>query len=110
MLLLVVLLYSGATLFTVFQHEPGRDEAQFRLVARDLSLPELIKEMPYQAHPATWYLILVPLAKLGLPYICHGIVHWLVAVAIVCILLWKSPFPTLTSILAAFSYYLFWQY
>lgn len=103
-------LYISITLFTVFYHEAGRDETAPWLVARDTSFQGLFAEMPYHLHTILWYIIILPFAKLGLPYICNPLLNWLAACAVVYILLWRSPFPKLTSILASFSFYLFWQY
>ena len=103
-------LYVSITLYTVFCHEPGRDETAPWLVARDTTLQGLFAEMAYHLHTALWYIIILPFAKLGLPYICNPLLNWLAACAVVYILLWRSPFPKLTSILASFSFYLFWQY
>ncbi|SRR5579862_643394 len=105
-----LIVYGIVTFMTMLQHAPWRDETELWLIARDTTLPGLFAEMPYEAHPALWYLILRPFARLGLPYVCHGIIHWAVAVAIVAIFLWRAPLPLLTRILAVFSYYLFYQY
>ena len=103
-------LYTCVTLYTVLVHEPGRDETAPWLVARDTTFGGLFAEMPYHLHTALWYIIILPFAKVGLPYISNAILNWLAAVAVVYILFWRSPFPKLTSVLAAFSFYLFWQY
>ena len=50
-------------------HENWRDEAQAWLLARDLSIPELFEQMSYEGHPCLWHLLLMPLVRLGLPYI-----------------------------------------
>ena len=107
---MIGVVYACVTLFTVLNHEPWRDEAQFWLIARDCSLPQLLCEMPYQTHAALWYLIISPLAALGLPFVACSLAHWAIAVTSVGLLLAYAPFPTLTKCLAAFSYFLFWQY
>ena len=45
--------------FTVPWHEPWNDEAQSWLLARDVSLPQLLfHALRYESHPPLWYLIL----------------------------------------------------
>ena len=46
-------------------HELWRDEANVWLIARELSPLQLFKEIRYQGHPCLWYLLVMPLAKLG---------------------------------------------
>lgn len=51
-----------------FFHEPWRDEANVWLIARELSPLELLREIKYQGHPCLWYFIVMPFAKIGLPF------------------------------------------
>lgn len=62
--ILITLIYSIATLTVILFHESWRDEAQSWLIARDLGIIDIFKQMKYEGHPALWYLILVPFAKL----------------------------------------------
>ena len=103
-------LYACVTLYTVVHHEPGRDETAPWLVVRDTAFLDIFRELHYQLHPFLWYLIMFPFAKLGLPCFTIAILNWLMAAGIVYLLLWRSPFPKLTGVLAAFSFYLFWAY
>lgn len=63
----MVLLYFALSLFLMLRHELWRDEVQAWLLARDLSIPQLIRQMAYEGHPCLWHLILMPFAKLGFP-------------------------------------------
>lgn len=58
----------------VYYHEPWRDEAHHWLLARDLSFFGLVSEMKYDGHLCLWNLILMPFAKIGLPYIALQLV------------------------------------
>ena len=105
----VLLAYVLLNAFLVVRHENWRDEAQAWLLARDLSIPELIAQMSYEGHPCLWHLLLMPLAKLGLPYISMNVLSLTIMAVTAALLLWKAPLPLPIKILAlfgcAFSYY-----
>ena len=58
------------------RHEPWRDEANVWLMARELSPAGLFAEIRYQGHPCLWYLIVMPFAKLGLPFRSIGFISY----------------------------------
>ena len=60
----------------IFFHENWEDEAQAWLTARDCSPFELIGRMKYEGHFLPWYLIIMPFAKLGLPFKTVNIISW----------------------------------
>ena len=105
----VLLAYVLFNLSFILCHESWRDEAQAWLLARDLSIPELFEQMSYEGHPCLWHLLLMPLVRLGLPYISMNILSLLIMAAAAALLLWKAPLPLPVKILAlfgcAFSYY-----
>lgn len=51
--------------FKFFIHEMWKDEWQAWFVARDLSIPELLKFLYYEGHPSLWYLYLKPFTWLS---------------------------------------------
>ena len=101
--LVVMLCYSIITFIILLFHESWRDEAQAWLIARDLNIIDIFRQMKYEGHPVIWYLILVPFAKLGLPYIFVKIVSWLICNIAVWLILKKAPFNTFIKILFIFS-------
>ena len=101
--LVVMLCYSIITFITLLFHESWRDEAQAWLIARDLNIIDIFRQMKYEGHPVIWYLILVPFAKLGLPYIFVKIVSWLICNIAVWLILKKAPFNLILKILFIFS-------
>jgi hypothetical protein len=107
---LIFVAYLAATWTTMVAHEPWRDEAYAWLMARDASFGEFFKLRAYDGTPALWYLMLMPLARLGLPYLSMSILHLALAAGIVALILWRSPFSLVTKVLLVFSFYLFWQY
>lgn len=91
--LIFTLVYAIITfIIAIFFHEKWRDEAQAWLIARDLNLVDIIKQMSYEGHPPLWHFILAPFAKLGFPYITESIISWAIMVINVWLILKKSPF------------------
>lgn len=101
--LVVMLCYSIITFIILLFHESWRDEAQAWLIARDLNIIDIFGQMKYEGHPVIWYLILVPFAKLGLPYVFVKIVSWLICNIAVWLILKKAPFNLFLKILFIFT-------
>lgn len=93
----------------LLHHEPWQDEAQPWLVAQ-VDLTTFFQQIHYESTPALWYLVLWVLAHLGLPYPAASVLHFFLAVAIVAIFVLKAPFPKLTKLCFAFSYYMAYEY
>ena len=107
---LVILLYSAINIVVLSRHEPWEDEAQAWLIARDLNIISIFKQMGYEGSPALWHMLLVPLAKSGLPYISESILHLVIAVAAVTVFILYAPFSKVTKVLFIFSYYMAYEY
>jgi len=88
----------------IFFHEAWRDEAQQWLIARDLNVKELVNHLKYEGHFILWYLILMPFAKLGFPYITQNIISWLFVVVAMGIFMIKAPLKNHIKILTLFLY------
>lgn len=105
----LLLAYIAFNLSFLVCHENWRDEAQAWLLARELSIPELFAQMSYEGHPCLWHLLLMPLAKLGLPYVSMNILSLTIMSVAAALFLWKSPLPLPMKALAlfgiGFSYY-----
>lgn len=101
--LIVMLCYSVITFIILLFHESWRDEAQAWLIAKNLNIIDIFRQMKYEGHPVIWYLILVPFAKIGLPYITVKIVSWLICNITVWLILKKAPFNIFIKILFIFS-------
>ncbi len=104
------LLYSLITLVAVLNHEPNRDEAQVWLIVRDLNLSGIFSQINTEGHPCLWYLIVLPFAKLGLPYFTMQLLHWLIAVIAAGLFLFKAPLNKILKLLFVFSYLMLYQY
>jgi len=108
--LLVFAAFVALGIFLVAHHEPWRDEADAWLIARDAPVADLFLRGGYVGSPALWYLLLVPFAKLGLPYATLGFVNLVIACAAVGLLLIAAPFPLWQRALVAFSYLFSYEY
>ena len=104
------IIYFMISLFLTIMHEPFKNEAQAWLIVRDLDLPGIMNIMWYEGTPALWHLLLFPLVKLGLPYFSMQLLHWIFAVIIIWLILYKSPFPAIFRVLFSFSYYFLYEY
>jgi hypothetical protein len=102
--------YVVLTAVVAVHHEPWRDEADPWLVARDADAVTFIRHASLGGTPELWYLMLVPLARSGAPYDAQKALHLIIATASVALILWRSPFPPLTKVAAAFSYYFAYEY
>ena len=93
-------------------HEPWFDEAVSWQIARCATVSDILFKVPhYEGHPQLWHLILVPFAKLGLPYeLSLAVVTLLFVGGAVVLLVYKSPFPRVIRCLLPFTYFIFYQY
>ena len=108
----VLVLYICLLCLVSYYHEPWHDEGQAWLIARDDSIWHLITVTAhYEGHPPLWHFILMPFAKMGVPFelglksinitLC-SIAMWL----LIC----KSPLPFYLRYLLPFTYFFFYQY
>jgi hypothetical protein len=92
-------------------HEPWRDEAQAWLLARDLSIPQLLlHNLRYEGHPALWYLILWVPAHLHVGYVALGWIAAAIAAAGIYVLLRLAPFPFYLRAVLPFTFFLAYQF
>lgn len=96
-IMIIFMLYMAVCPYT---HEPWGDEAQSFLLVRDLSLPDLLKQLRYEGHPAVWYLLLFPFIKLGCPIIIQNILSSVCACIAVYLLLFHAPLKKTVKLVA----------
>ena len=99
-LFFLYLLFNGILLIL---HEPWRDEANVWLMARELSPFGLLREIKYQGHPCLWYFVVMPFAKIGLPFRTIGVISYLIMALTAGIFLWKTPLHVATKGFCLFS-------
>ena len=93
-LLLAVLygLYAVLNLALLFTHEPWCDEAQVWLLARDVPVWKLPAQMTFDGNPCLWNLLMVPFAKLGIPFVTQNILSYLIVMAAALLFVYRSDF------------------
>lgn len=87
----------------MFRHEAWRDEAQAWLMARQLSPVTLLNELSYEGHPFLWFVVLMPFAKAGLPYITLNIISTVIMTIVMILIAAASPFDKISRMLLAAS-------
>lgn len=108
----IIFMYALIVGITMYYHEPWFDEAQAWLIARDVSIKDLFTTyLRYEGHPPLWYLILMPFAKLGVPYeIGIKLPTFIFAVTSVALLVLRSPFPKLVKYSLPFTFFILYQF
>ena len=85
--------YVLVNLILLLYHEPWRDEAQVWLLARDISVWKLPAHMAFEGNPCLWHLLMVPFARLGIPYFAQNILSFVIVAAAAFLFLFCSDFP-----------------
>ena len=109
---LILGLYMGLLVIIMCFHEPWLDEAQAWQIARCISLKDLFTTRThYEGHPPLWHLILMPFAKLGMPYefSLKG-VSFVISSISMGLIIFRAPFPKIVRYLLPFNYFFFYQY
>ena len=108
---LVLALYCATLAIVAYHHEPWVDEAQAWLLARDASLPDLfLRYLRLEGTSGLWHALLMPFAKLGLPYWTLRLLTALIATIAAGLVLWLGPFPPVIRAVIPFTYFLLYQY
>ncbi len=96
-------IYTAVTYSLAINHESWFDEGMAWVIARDVPLSGLFDVLTHEGHPALWYLILMPFAKLGMPVLAMNIASWLIMCLGVLVLLYRAPFSLPVKAAAVFS-------
>jgi hypothetical protein len=109
--LVVTAIFGAASLFALTQHEMWRDEVQAWLIARDsATLPDLLRNLKYEGHPALWHLSLWLLKLIAPVPAVMQVLHWVIAVAAVYLVARYAPFTRLQRALFAAGYFPLFEY
>jgi hypothetical protein len=106
----VLLIFVAGALVAVLNYVPGMDEAQGWLIARDLSVPGILRQMRYEGTPPLWHLLLSLLIHLHLPYAALGFVSLSMVGAAMYVWLRWSPLPLVVRLLVPFAFFFQYQY
>jgi hypothetical protein len=107
---LMTAVFTVLVVWVSLHHEPWRDEADAWLAARDMSPVELFHWLGGAGTPGLWYLLLMPLAKLGLPYQSMALLHAGLAIAVAAVIAFFAPFGRLFKALIIFGHYIAYEY
>lgn len=107
---LALLAYVGVNLFLLSRHENWRDEAQAWQIAKNLGLGGLFAQLRYEGHPCLWYLILMPFAKLGMPFSCMGLISLAFMSVAAWLVLKKAPFSWPVKLVLVFGSFFVYYY
>ena len=103
--------YALLLAFGLSHHEMWRDELQAWLLARDSTDPaDLLANLKYEGHPALWYLLLMPLARVTTSPVAMQALHLVIASTTVFLVARFAPFNRLQSTLFAFGYFPLYEY
>ena len=108
--ILIMIVYTIISIVILINHEPWRDEAQAWLIARDLNLIDIYKQMYYEGHPCLWHLIIFPFAKLQFPYFTINIISYLIMWITALLILTKAPFNKFIKLIIIFQAPIIYNY
>jgi hypothetical protein len=106
----VLAAYTLLVFYGTSNHEPWRDEALSWLMCRDMPLGDLFKFLPMEGAPPLWYVLILPLAKTGAPYIAQSYLATAIMVATAWLLLFRTSLPVYLKVALLFSYFFIYQY
>lgn len=109
--LILTLVFGVLSAISLYHHEMWRDELQvWSLVRESHSIHDLFINLKYEGHPALWYLLLMPLARLTPKPYPMQLLHLSVAIASVHIFVRHSPFGRMVKVLFPFGYFILYEY
>lgn len=107
----VFLVYMVLLGVIMYHHELWGDEIHsWNIVKASPSLSALLRNIRFEGHPPLWYLILWPLTRFTHDPVAMQVVQYLIAVSVVFLLLFRSPFPLVARLLLPFGYFLLYEY
>src|SRR6202042_344587 len=107
----VLCLYVIGAGIGMYNHELWGDELQAWNIAKGRSnLLGVLRNTRFEGHPPAWYIVLWVISKFTHSLIFVQAVHLVIAISIVYLILFYSPYPALTKILLPFGYYFLFEY
>lgn len=110
-LCLTFIIYIIVTGVAIFHHELWSDELHSWNIAKaSKSFSDLISNTRYEGHPPLWYSILWIVSQFTHDV---NIIQWvqlIIAISIVFLILFFSPFPFVTKLLIPFGYFFLYEY
>ncbi len=94
----------------ILHHENWRDEAQAWQIAKLTNLSGLFAQLKYEGHPCLWYFLLMPFAKLGLPFGTINLISLGFMAVAFFFVLERAPFAYPLRVLIGFSGFFLYYY
>jgi hypothetical protein len=108
---LIFIFYALLLGYGVIHHELWGDEVHSWNIAKGSgSYLDLIANRRYEGHPPAWHTVLWVISKFTHNVIYMQAAQWLIACAVVFIILFYSPFARSTRMLLPFGYYFLFEY
>lgn len=109
--LLTWLSYLAVLGFTMYHHEPWRDEWQAWLIVKNSdSIGSLFQKLGYEGHPSFWYLLLWIVQLFTNKIAGMQLLHFIIAAATALVWLRYAPFNKLQKALFLFGYFPLYEY
>lgn len=105
-----LLAYVALSIIMLIYHEPWYDEAMNWLSVKHRTVSSVYYGIALDGHPMAWLLLIMPLAKLGLPYISVFIFHHFLNMLASVLFYRHAPFPRLVRILFLLTVYIAYDY
>ncbi len=97
--------------FTMYFHEPWRDEWQAWLIVKNSdSIGSLFQKLGYEGHPSLWYLLLWIVQLFTNNIAGMQLLHFIIAAATALVWLRYAPFNKLQKALFLFGYFPLYEY
>ena len=107
----IFVLYAFVLGFAIVHHELWGDELHSWNIAKaSNSFSQLISNSKYEGHPPLWYILLWMVSKFTHDVRYIQLVQFMIAIAVVFLVLFSSPFSLLTKTLIPFGYFFLFEY
>lgn len=108
---LFLLLFAVCYSLVLAVHEPGMDVLLSWHYTKNLSVAELLFQLPHEQFcPPLWNLILMLFVKCGAGPALISVIGLVFAALTAALILFRAPFPRLVRLLLPFTYFMFYQY
>jgi hypothetical protein len=104
------IIYIILLLIATWRHEMWRDELEAWLIVRDCTLPGMLAHLHTIAHPPLWYLLILAVQWVSNDPAAMQVLHILIAVGVMALLLFYSPFTRTQKGLLIGNYYFLYEY
>ena len=101
--IIAIVVFFAVNCLLSLRHEMWFDEARCWLLAKSMTPDNLTVILSNEGHPVLWYLVLMPFAKLGVPYEFAKIIPLLIMLVAAVIFMFKCPIKEYLKVLILFS-------